>query len=258
MAKNVYVWLDQLSKKYRRPIQRLTRSPMKSWTPGTMGFYGPLADRPMGAESGVEKRSSSAGESGGSCLGLLSLRLQIAADLGGEEPSRISRTGRGSEASVLRAIWCPTMSVFIPDGSSSIPTGLSPWITAPSLVSFHGRTFPDRRDVGIEDHYYDRTDAAVVFKRVDRRQATRNTSITAMTGPVCPGTTRPSSITLMPEVREAVIQTILHVARKFPIIRFDAAMTLTKRHYQRLWFPEPGTGGAIPSRSELWYDQGAV
>ncbi|MCJ7783098.1 MAG: hypothetical protein MUP41_04150, partial [Desulfobacterales bacterium] len=47
-----------------------------------------------------------------------------------------------------------------------------------------------------------------------------------------------------------MIQTILHVARKFPVIRFDAAMTLTKRHYQRLWFPEPGTGGAIPSRAE--------
>jgi hypothetical protein len=55
---------------------------------------------------------------------------------------------------------------------------------------------------------------------------------------------------LKPEVREAVIQTILHVARKFPIIRFDAAMTLTKKHYQRLWVPEPGTGGAIPSRAE--------
>jgi hypothetical protein len=27
-------------------------------------------------------------------------------------------------------------------------------------------------------------------------------------------------------------------------------MTLAKRHYQRLWFPEPGTGGSIPSRSE--------
>ena len=49
---------------------------------------------------------------------------------------------------------------------------------------------------------------------------------------------------------EAVIQTILHVARKFPIIRFDAAMTLAKRHYQRLWFPEPGSGGDIPSRAE--------
>jgi hypothetical protein len=55
---------------------------------------------------------------------------------------------------------------------------------------------------------------------------------------------------LKPEVREAVIQTILHVARKFPVIRFDAAMTLAKKHYQRLWFPEPGTGGAIPSRAE--------
>src|SRR5207249_9081949 len=52
------------------------------------------------------------------------------------------------------------------------------------------------------------------------------------------------------EVREAVIQTNLHVARHFPIIRFDAAMTLAKRHFQRLWFPEPGTGGAIPSRAE--------
>ena len=55
---------------------------------------------------------------------------------------------------------------------------------------------------------------------------------------------------LKAEVREAVIQTILHVARQFPIIRFDAAMTLAKRHIQRLWFPEPGPGGAIPSRAE--------
>ena len=45
-------------------------------------------------------------------------------------------------------------------------------------------------------------------------------------------------------------QTIIGVARRFPIIRFDAAMTLTKRHYQRLWFPEPGTGGDIATRSE--------
>ena len=56
---------------------------------------------------------------------------------------------------------------------------------------------------------------------------------------------------LKPEVREAVIQTILHVARKFPIIRFDAAMTLAKRHFERLWYPEPGSGGDIPSRAEF-------
>jgi hypothetical protein len=53
-----------------------------------------------------------------------------------------------------------------------------------------------------------------------------------------------------PTVREAVIQVILHVARNFPVIRFDAAMTLAKKHIQRLWFPEAGSGGAIPSRSQ--------
>ncbi len=55
---------------------------------------------------------------------------------------------------------------------------------------------------------------------------------------------------LKAEVREAVIQTILDVARRFPVIRFDAAMTLAKKHIQRLWFPEPGHGGAIASRAE--------
>ncbi len=55
---------------------------------------------------------------------------------------------------------------------------------------------------------------------------------------------------LKAEVREQVYQTILSVARKFPIIRFDAAMTLAKKQVKRLWFPEPGQGGAIPSRSE--------
>ncbi len=55
---------------------------------------------------------------------------------------------------------------------------------------------------------------------------------------------------LNPEVRESLIQTIMHVARKTPIIRFDAAMTLAKKHFQRLWFPNPGSGGAIPSRTD--------
>ena len=48
-----------------------------------------------------------------------------------------------------------------------------------------------------------------------------------------------------------MIQTILDVARRFPVIRFDAAMVLAKKHVRRLWFPGPGEGGgAIPSRAE--------
>ncbi len=55
---------------------------------------------------------------------------------------------------------------------------------------------------------------------------------------------------LDPVVREQVIATILAVARRFPIIRFDAAMVLAKKHIQRLWWPEPGQPGGIPSRAE--------
>jgi hypothetical protein len=55
---------------------------------------------------------------------------------------------------------------------------------------------------------------------------------------------------LDPAVRDQVIRTIIDVARHFPIIRFDAAMVLAKKHIQRLWWPEPGTGGGIPSRAE--------
>ena len=42
---------------------------------------------------------------------------------------------------------------------------------------------------------------------------------------------------LNPEVREAVIRTILDVARRAPILRFDAAMVLARRHIRRLWYP---------------------
>ena len=55
---------------------------------------------------------------------------------------------------------------------------------------------------------------------------------------------------LNPEAREAVMQDILHVARNFPIIRFDAAMVLAKKSIRRLWYPKPGNGGDIYSRSE--------
>jgi len=54
---------------------------------------------------------------------------------------------------------------------------------------------------------------------------------------------------LRADVREAVIQNIFHVARKFSVIRFDAAMTLAKKHFQRLWYPMPGTSG-VPSRQD--------
>ncbi len=55
---------------------------------------------------------------------------------------------------------------------------------------------------------------------------------------------------LNPTAREAVIGQIMKVAANFPIIRFDAAMVLAKKHIRRLWYPEPGHGGDIATRSQ--------
>ena len=118
--------------------------------------------------------------------------------------------------------------------------------------SFSGPNLSSDPNTGIflEDRYYDKTDAAVVFKHIDWRTGRERYIYHGNDGTNMPWNDTAQIDYLNPEAREAVIQTILAVARKFPVIRFDAAMTLAKRHIQRLWFPEPGSGGAIPSRSE--------
>jgi hypothetical protein len=125
---------------------------------------------------------------------------------------------------------------------------LSRWESPFPAYSFNG---PDlshdgRVEIKIEDHYYDQTDAAVAFRLRHTPAARPATSTTATTAPPSPGTTPPSSTTPSAYVREHVIQTILHVARLFPIIRFDAAMTLARRHVQRLWFPSPAPAAPSP------------
>jgi len=116
-------------------------------------------------------------------------------------------------------------------------------------------SWDERVGIFIEDHYYSKNDAAVVFKRVDRGAGSEKFIYHGNDGTSMPWNDTAQLNYLNPEAREAVIQTILHVARKFPIIRFDAAMTLTKKHFQRLWFPQPGTGGDIPTRSEHGLDK---
>ncbi len=56
MAKNVYVWLDQLSRKYQRPIHRLDQIPDEEFdTLARLGLFRFVADRFVGAQPGVKK-----------------------------------------------------------------------------------------------------------------------------------------------------------------------------------------------------------
>jgi hypothetical protein len=112
-----------------------------------------------------------------------------------------------------------------------------------------------RVEIKIEDHYFEQSDAAVVFRRRDRASGETRYIYHGNDGTSFPWNDTAQLDYLNPVVREQVIQTILHVARLFPVIRFDAAMTLAKRHFHRLWFPGPGSSGAIPSRAEYGMSQ---
>ncbi|MCK4726745.1 MAG: alpha-amylase, partial [Anaerolineales bacterium] len=253
LAKNAYVWLDQLSKKYQRQITRLDQIPGEELeTLARWGFTGlwliGLWERSPASKTIKQMRGNP--EAVASAYSLF--EYQIAGDLGGEEAYQILRDKAWSSGIRLSSDMVPNhMGIdskwVIEHPDWFISLDYSPF---PSY-EFNGPnlSWDDRVGIYLEDHYYDSSDAAVVFKRVDQETGESKFIYHGNDGTSMPWNDTAQLNYLLPDVRESVIQTILHVARKFPIIRFDAAMTLAKKHYQRLWFPEPGTGGAIPSRA---------
>lgn len=118
--------------------------------------------------------------------------------------------------------------------------------------TFTGQNLSDdeNMDVRLEDHYYDHKDAAVVFKYLNPNRSPDPLYIYhGNDGTHIPWNDTAQLNYLNPDVQKKMIDTIISVSRDFPLIRLDAAMTLTRLHYKRLWFPPPGEGGAIPSRS---------
>ena len=114
---------------------------------------------------------------------------------------------------------------------------------------------PDRPfAVRIEDGYLTGRDAAVVFERVERATGERRYVFHGNDGTGLPWNDTAQLDFLNPEARRAVVDTVVAVARRFPVLRFDAAMALVRQHVRRLWHPRPGEGGAVPSRSELAVD----
>jgi hypothetical protein len=254
VAKSTYVWLEQLSKKYGRHIHRLDHIPDEELRI--------LAERGMTAlwliglwersvASQTIKRLRGHHDAVASAYSLK--RYDIAEDLGGNAAYEYLRNRAAHFRIRLASDMVPNHMGIDSDWVVEHPDWfLSRWESPFPSYSFNG---PDlstdsRVEIKIEDHYYDQSDAAVVFRlRHHAEGATRYVYHGN------DGTTFAWNDTAQVDyskafVREQVIQAILHVARLFPIIRFDAAMVLAKRHVQRLWFPLPGAGGSIPSRAE--------
>ncbi len=254
IAKSTYVWLDQLSKKYGRPIRRLDEIPdeeldlLARWGFTGLWLIG-IWERSIASQTIKERMGNP--EAAASAYSLYD--YEIAADLGG--PSAAENLRHRAE---LRGIYLACDMVPNHVGIYSRWIVEHPdWFIQRDHPPFPVYRFtgpnlsPDPRvEVYIEDGYWERRDAAVVFKRVDRQTGHTRYIYHGNDGTSMPWNDTAQLNYLRQDVREAVINTIMHVAQVFPIIRFDAAMTLSKRHYQRLWFPLPGEGGAIPSRAE--------
>ncbi|HET6169444.1 MAG TPA: alpha-amylase family glycosyl hydrolase, partial [Terracidiphilus sp.] len=259
IAKSTYVWLAQMSKRYGRHIGRLDEIPNEE--------LATLARRGLNSLwlIGVWERSRASktikqlcGNADAVASAYSLFDYKIADDLGGEG-AYINLRDRCYHHGIRLA-------------SDMVPNHMgidSPWvvehpdwfIARPQppypAYSFNGPDLSSdgRVEIKIEDHYFEQTDAAVVFQRRDRASGETRYIYHGNDGTSFPWNDTAQLDYLNPAVREQVIQTILYVARLFPVIRFDAAMTLAKRHFHRLWFPGAGTSGAIPSRAEYSMDQ---
>jgi glycosidase len=254
LAKNAYVWLDQLAKKYRREVRRLDQVPDEELdTLARWGFSGVWLIGLWERSRASQRIKQLCGNPDAVASAYSLYEYDIARDLGGEEAFQNLKDRAWQRGIRLASDMVPNHMGIDSRWVMEHPD----WFIALDYSPFPSYRFggpdlssDDRVGIFLEDHYYSRSDAAVVFKRVDHWTGSEKYVYHGNDGTSMPWNDTAQLNFLNPQVREAVIQTILHVARKFSVIRFDAAMTLARKHYQRLWFPEPGTGGAIPSRAE--------
>ncbi len=254
LAKSTFVWLDQLSRTYGREITRLDQIPDEELDEiAERGFTG-LWFIGLWERSEASRRIKHITGNPDATASAYSLtNYEIADELGGWDAlvdlrKRLARRGVRIASDMV-----PNHTGLDSDWMQRHPDWFLQLDHAPyPNYSFTGENLSNRDglEVYLEDHYYDRTDAAVVFKRRNPDTGEERYIYHGNDGTGMPWNDTAQLDFLKKEVREATVQTILHVARNFPIIRFDAAMVLAKKHFYRLWYPEPGSGGDIPTRAE--------
>jgi len=253
LAKNTHVWLNQLWRTYGRPVATLADIPDEE--------LDKLAGRGITGLwlIGIWERSSASrrlkqrmGQPDAAASAYSIHDYTVAADLGGEAAladlqTRALRRGIRLSADMVPNHMGIDSRWVIEHPERFISLDQPPF---PVYSYTHENLSEDARaEIYLEDHYYDQTETAVVFKRVETRTGDVRYVYHGNDGTSFAWNDTAQLDFSRADVREAVTQTILQVARQFPIIRFDAAMTLAREHIQRLWFPLPGRTDGIPSRT---------
>ncbi|MGD1823305.1 MAG: alpha-amylase family glycosyl hydrolase [Pleomorphochaeta sp.] len=253
MAKSTLVWLDQLSKYYKRPIITLDQIPDQELDNLRNRGFTALWLIGLWERSDASKKIKNLCGNPEAEASAYSLKnYEISHSIGGWRALEELRS-RCEERGIRLA------SDMVPNH-----TGLdSDWVfNKPNLFvqqnyppfpsyTYNGEDLSNNPDIEIkiEDHYFEQSDAAVTFRRRDKRTNETTYIFHGNDGTSMPWNDTAQLDFLNPLTREAVFQQIRHVAKNFSIIRFDAAMTLAKKHIQRLWYPKLGHGGDIAGRT---------
>ena len=259
LAKSTLVWLHQLSLTYGYEIDRLDQIPDQELDIiAERGFTALWLIGLWERSSASKKIKQSTGNPEAEASAYSLNNYEIASMLGGENSLNNLRDRCESRGIRLASDMVPNHTGIDSDWVLSRPDLFLQTDTPPfPAYTYNSQELSQSPDVGIylEDHYYDQTDAAVSFKRTDKKTGNSVYIYHGNDGTSMPWNDTAQLNYLNPETREVIIQTIINVAKNFPIIRFDAAMTLAKKHIQRLWYPKPGTGGDIPGRSVFGMEQ---
>ena len=250
LAKIVPVWLADLSRRHGRQISRLDEIPEDEIARiadfGVNGIW--LVGLWQRSAASARIKTLTGGKNYSSAYSVFDYR--VADEWGGD-----------SALQVFRGV-CERHGIRL--GCDMVPnhTGIDSkwmrehpeWFIQTEANPFPGYTFAGENlsgaadmEIRIEDHYYDKSDAAVVF--ACDHDGKRRYIYHGNDGTGLPWNDTAQLDHTNPAVRRAIIEVALYLAQNFSIIRFDAAMTLTRDHYRRLWFPAAEEAPAIASRS---------
>jgi glycosidase len=254
IAKSTFVWLYQLSKKYRFDISSLNSIPMEELISLKQQGFNALWLIGVWERSKASKRIKElCGNPEATASAYSIFDYKISSNLGGEESFKKFKKKCQKVGLRLAADMVPNHFGIDSKWVHKYPERFLSVKQPPyPSYSFNGENLStdSSLEIKIEDHYYDKTDAAVVFERKNLKTGERLYIYHGNDGTSMPWNDTAQLDYTKKEVRDAIIETIIEIAKEFPIIRFDAAMTLAKKHYKRLWFPSKGEGGDIPTRSD--------
>jgi hypothetical protein len=171
IAKSTYVWLAQLSRQYGRPIERLDQIPdeeLETLARRGMNALWLIGVWERSRASQMIKRMRGQQDAVASAYSLFDYR--ISDDLGGDYAYRNLRERAARYGIRLASDMVPNhMGIDSPWVVEHPEWFLSRQDRPYPAYSFNGPDLsPDGRvSIRIEDHYYDQTDAAVVFERRD-------------------------------------------------------------------------------------------